>query len=124
MKILLTDIDGVVLDWVAHFEKYLNTYYPDNKLANPKEFDLNLRYTDLKPMSESMGNDKDYMRNIVKNFNNTAWIGFLQPLRDAKEVLPKFKDAGYKIIACTSMGTDPYANSLRKIWKDPYGNKS
>ena len=33
MKILLTDIDGVVLDWVAHFEKYLNTYYPDNKLA-------------------------------------------------------------------------------------------
>ena len=65
MKILLTDIDGVVLDWVKHFEAYLDRYYPDNKLANPKEFDLNLRYTDLKPMSESMGEEKDFMRVLV-----------------------------------------------------------
>ena len=115
MKILLTDIDGVVLDWVKHFEAYLDRYYPDNKLANPKEFDLNLRYTDLKPMSESMGEENDFMRDVVKNFNTTAWIGYLEPFRDAKDVLPKFKDAGYKIIACTSMGTDPYSKALRKM---------
>ena len=66
-------------------------------------------------MSESMGEEKDFMRDVVKNFNTTAWIGYLEPFRDAKDVLPKFKDAGYKIIACTSMGTDPYSKALRKM---------
>ena len=51
----------------------------EKEKANPKEFDLNLRYTDLKPMSESMGEEKDFMRNVVKNFNTTAWIGYLEP---------------------------------------------
>jgi hypothetical protein len=115
MKLLLTDIDGVVLDWVKAFETYLDKYYPGNKLADPKEFDLNLRYTDLQPMSESMGKDKNYMRDIVKNFNNTAWIGFLEPFRDAKEILPKIKADGWTIIGCTSMGTDSYATALRRI---------
>ena len=37
-KILLTDIDGVVLDWSGHFNNYLRTYHPDKELMDPTTF--------------------------------------------------------------------------------------
>ena len=39
-KILLTDIDGVVLDWQKHFNKYLDKYYPGEELFDPTVFCL------------------------------------------------------------------------------------
>tara|TARA_Y100001937_G_scaffold95985_1_gene130422 strand:- start:480 stop:1031 length:552 start_codon:yes stop_codon:yes gene_type:complete len=98
MKILLTDIDGVILDWSGHFNKYLKTYYPDLGLMNPTEFD---QTSDI--------------AKVMHRFNTSAWLGWLQPLRDAQEILPKFKEAGYDIICCTAMGDDPYSQALRKV---------
>ena len=97
MKILLTDIDGVVLDWQKHFNNYLDKYYPDEKLFDPTVF----------AQGERTGK-------IIKEFNNTAWIGFLEPWKDSVEVLTELKNMGWKIYGCTSMGTDQYANALRK----------
>ncbi|OUU18548.1 MAG: hypothetical protein CBC05_02375 [Crocinitomicaceae bacterium TMED45] len=96
-KLLLTDVDGVVLNWSDHFNKYLKQYHPQVSLMNPTTFS----------QTEDIGK-------LIQGFNQTAWIGFLEPLRDAHQVLPKFKEQGWTIIACTSMGTDQYANSLRK----------
>lgn len=96
-KILLTDIDGVVLDWQAHFNDYLDKYYPDQELFDPTVF----------AQGEQTGK-------IIKEFNNTAWIGFLKPWKDSIEVLTELKNLGWKIYGCTSMGTDQYANALRK----------
>ncbi len=96
-KILLTDIDGVVLDWQKHFNNYLDKYYPDEELFDPTVF----------AQGERTGK-------IIKEFNNTAWIGFLEPWKDSVEVLTELKNMGWKIYGCTSMGTDQYANALRK----------
>ena len=96
-KLLLTDVDGVVLNWSEQFNKYLKQYHPDKALMDPTTFS----------QTEDIGQ-------LIKGYNLTAWIGFLQPLRDAQEVLPRFKEQGWTIIACTSMGTDQYANALRK----------
>ena len=38
MKLLLTDIDGVILNWSDHFRKYLQQYYPDVDLWDPTVF--------------------------------------------------------------------------------------
>ena len=97
LKILLTDIDGVVLDWQQHFNDYLDKYYPGQELFDPTVF----------AQGEETGK-------IIKEFNNTAWIGFLKPWKDSVQVLTEFKNAGWHIFGCTSMGTDPYANALRK----------
>ena len=96
-KILLTDIDGVVLDWQKHFNKYLDHYYPGEELFDPTVF----------AQGERTGK-------IIKEFNNSAWIGFLEPWKDSVEVLTELKKMGWKIYGCTSMGTDQYANALRK----------
>ena len=37
-KIILTDIDGVVLDWQTHFNDYLDKYYPGQELFDPTVF--------------------------------------------------------------------------------------
>ena len=37
MKILLTDIDGVLLDWSGHFNKYLQTYHAAEILPKFKQ---------------------------------------------------------------------------------------
>ena len=96
-KILLTDIDGVVLDWQKHFNKYLDHYYPREELFDPTVF----------AQGERTGK-------IIKEFNNSAWIGFLEPWKDSVEVLTELNHMGWKIYGCTSMGTDQYANALRK----------
>ena len=96
-KILLTDVDGVVLNWSDHFNKYLKQYHPEVSLMNPTTFS----------QTEDIGK-------LIKGFNQTAWIGFLEPFRDAQQVLPQFKKKGWTIVTCTSMGTDQYANALRK----------
>jgi hypothetical protein len=96
-KILLTDIDGVVLDWQKHFNKYLDHYYLGEELFDPTVF----------AQGERTGK-------IIKEFNNSAWIGFLEPWKDSVEVLTELNHMGWKIHGCTSMGTDQYANALRK----------
>ena len=75
-KIILTDIDGVVLDWQSHFNDYLDKYYPGQELFDPTVF----------AQGEETGK-------IIKEFNNTAWIGFLKPRKDSVEVLTEFKNA-------------------------------
>ena len=97
-KILLTDVDGVILDWSGHFNNYLRTYHPDKQLMDPTTF------AQAPDTAE-----------LIESYNKTAWIGFLQPHKDAIEVLKEIRDAGWVIIACTSMGTDRYANALRKM---------
>ena len=96
-KLLLTDVDGVVLNWSEQFNKYLKQYHPEKALMDPTTFS----------QTEDIGQ-------LIKGYNLTAWIGYLQPHKDAAEILPKFKQAGYDIICCTAMGHDPYSYSLRK----------
>jgi len=96
-KIILTDIDGVVLDWSGHFNKYLMQYHPEQKLMNPTTFS----------QTEDIGV-------MIEDFNKTAWIGFLDAHKDAREILPILKNEGWQIYGCTSMGSDQYANALRK----------
>jgi beta-phosphoglucomutase-like phosphatase (HAD superfamily) len=50
----------------------------------------------------------------MRSHNNSAWLGYLEPMRDAKEVLLQIKREGWEIHGCTAMGFDPYAISLRK----------
>lgn len=96
-KILLTDLDGVILDWSGRFDEYLKMYSPTSKSMDPTVFEQ----TD------------DIAQHMIA-FNRSAWIGYLEPLRDAREILKNFKQDGWQIFACTAMGYDPYSCSLRK----------
>ena len=94
-KTILTDIDGVCLDWQTQFQKYLDYYHPGKSLDDPTT-------------------QYEHMKTQMHSFVQSAWMGWISPLRDAVEILTKFKQDGYEVHGCTAMGFDPYAIALRK----------
>lgn len=104
-KYILTDIDGVVLDWEESFVvwmEHLGHTLVDGyqyKYGVDKRFGLNKAITDQ----------------LVRQFNASAAIGFLPPMRDAQYYIKLLHEKHkYKFIAVTSLSLDPYAQKLRK----------
>jgi len=104
-KIILTDIDGVVLDWEEGFSIWME-HHGHNTVEGFKEFyGIHDRY----------GIGKDVGKKLVEQFNSSAAIGFLPPLRDAQYYIKKLHEKyNYKFVAVTSLSDDPYAAKLRE----------
>ena len=103
-KYILTDVDGVCLDWEEAFDVWManqgHTPVKDYKLM----YGVHNRFNIEKPVS----------RHMVRMFNSSAAIGFLPPLRDAQYYIKKLHEKHkYKFIAVTSLSLDPYAQKLR-----------
>lgn len=104
-KIILTDIDGVVLDWEEGFSVWAE-HHGHTKVEG---------YQFVYSIGERYGMSYQAGSNLVKIFNESAAIGFLPPLRDAQYFIKKLSEQhGYKFIAVTSLSLDPYAHMLRE----------
>ena len=105
-KIILTDVDGVLLDWEWAFDIYLQQHgfkkVPDGHL----KYDIGKRY----------GIDPDQGQKLIKIFNESAAIGFLPPLRDAMHYVKRLhEEHGYVFHAITSLSRDENACELRRM---------
>lgn len=101
-KLILTDCDGVLLNWEYAFDVWMNEQ-GHHRVRND-HYSINVRY-DI---------DREVGFKCVKDFNRTAAIGFLPPLRDAVYYVEQLhKKHGYVFDVVTSLGTDPYAHYLR-----------
>ena len=104
-KIILTDCDGVCLDWETAFF----TWMAHNGM-NPVGEDWKLKYK----VSQRFGVTQKEGQRLTNQFNSSAAIGFLPPLRDAQYYMKKLSEKhGYKFVAVTSLHSDPYAQELR-----------
>ena len=104
-KIILTDADGVLLNWEYAFTCWMEQQgYQEQPGAN-FQYDIAKRFN-----IES--NNKGHK--LVRQFNESAAIGFLPPLRDAQHYV-KLLHEKYNIdfLAITSLSLDPYAKELR-----------
>ena len=105
-KIILTDVDGVAVDWEYAFDVYLQTHgfhkVPDGHL----KYDIGKRY----------GIDREQGKKLIKIFNESAAIGFLPPLRDAMYYIKRLhEEHGYVFHAITSLSNDVNAQALRTM---------
>ena len=50
---------------------------------------------------------------FVKKFNESAWVGFLPAMRDARSGIAKLVEHGWTFIAITSLSLDKKAQMLR-----------
>ena len=57
---------------------------------------------------------KNIGHNLIRQFNASASIGFLPPLRDAQRYMEKLVEAGYRFVVLTSLSTDKHAQVLRE----------
>ncbi|MDA8842111.1 hypothetical protein N9N08_00365 [bacterium] len=104
-KIILTDIDGVVLDWEEGFSVWMEHH--GHELVDDYQYMYNIG--DRYGMSHEAGSK------LVKQFNESAAIGFLPPLRDAQYFVKKLNEQhGFYFLAITSLSLDPYAKQLRE----------
>jgi hypothetical protein len=74
-KIILTDADGVLLDWEYAFDVYLRTHGFNKVEGGEYKYSIGKRY----------GIEPEQGKKLVKIFNESAHMGFLPPLRDIVE---------------------------------------
>ena len=103
-KVILTDIDGVVLNWEEAFHVWMEHQ------GHTSDEDYRHSYY----IHDRFGISHEVGMHCVKTFNQSAAIGFLPPLRDSQYYVNLLVDQGYRFLAVTSMSTDPYAKMLRE----------
>jgi FMN phosphatase YigB (HAD superfamily) len=107
-KVILTDVDGVLFDWIYHFEKWL---------TNQKKIkidDTHSGYTESYKIHERYNLPKDDGYALAREFNNSAEIGFLTPYRDAVKYVRKlYEEHGFIFHVITSQTDNKSAQTLR-----------
>ncbi len=105
LKVILTDCDGVILDWEEGFSVWME-HHGHNKVDG---------YQYVYSIGDRYGLSREQGNKLVKQFNESAAIGFLPPLRDAQYFVKKLHEQHqYKFICITSLSLDPYAKYLRE----------
>jgi FMN phosphatase YigB (HAD superfamily) len=103
-KVILTDVDGVLLDWLFAFTQWMDKHGYTVVKGGENEYDVTKRY----------GLDKVEKERLVRMFNESAWIRKLPPLRDAIKYVKKLhEDHGYVFRVISSLSNDYYAQHLR-----------
>ena len=101
-KIILTDCDGVCLDWEFGFHTWMQTH--GHTLHDKDVYSVATQY-DL---------SKSTAKGLVEIFNSSASMGFLPPLRDSQYYIKLLAEKlGYKFVAVTSLSHDESAQKLR-----------
>lgn len=102
-KLILVDCDGVLVDWLYGFTKWMKQH--GYKIVNPNEYNIGKMY----------GIPEEQSKSLTKIFNESAAIGWLPSFRDAVKYVRKLhEDHGYVFHCITSISLDDNAGKLRK----------
>ena len=105
-KLILTDCDGVCLDWEYAFNVWMQEHGFAEVAGSKLSYDMGLRY----------GISREQVVKLIKVFNESAAIGFLPALRDAMYYVKKLVEKhGYRFHCITSLSLDPNAQRLREM---------
>ena len=106
-KLILTDCDGVILDWEWAFSVWMQERGYTLKADNKKSYYLHHHYNELEERDS---------KKVVKTFNESAAIGFLPALRDSAFYVKRLhEEHGYKFRVITSLSLDKNAQKLREM---------
>ena len=114
-RIILTDVDGVLLEWEHHFTKWMLQYtlfdergarYHPHRLLPDKE---NTYW-----MEERFGLPKEEMGKKIREFNRSAWMGTQRPMLESQTWVKLLHAEGWTFIPITSQTSDKPAQELRK----------
>ena len=100
-KIILTDCDGVLLAWEGAFHQWMES----------KGFTI--KEEAIYDISKTFGIPKSLGNKLVKEFNESAWMGFLPAFKDARSGVAKLVVHGWQFIVITSLSLDSKAQMLR-----------
>lgn len=102
-KVILTDVDGVLLDWEEHFRVWMSHEYGYDRSENLGAYRL----------AEHYGLPEDTIWDRVEEFNYSTHAGFMRPHEEAVKYVRLLADKGYRFITVTSFGGSPESRALR-----------
>lgn len=106
-KIILTDCDGVILDWEWAFHIWMQEHGYVLKPEGTISYYLHDHFEDL---------DQFEAKKLIRIFNESAAIGFLPSLRDATYYVKRLhEEHGFKFHCITSLSKDKNAQRLREM---------
>ena len=105
-KLILTDIDGCVLDWEYAFNTWMGEHGFEEVPGSKLNYDMSVRY----------GIPREQVVKLIRMFNESAAIGFLPAQRDATYYIKRLhEEHGFRFHAITSLSLDPNAQKLREM---------
>ena len=106
-KLILTDADGVILDWEWAFSVWMQERGYTLTADNKKSYYLHDHYNELEERDS---------KKVVRTFNESAAIGFLPALRDSAHYVKRLhEEHGYEFRVITSLSLDKNAGRLREM---------
>jgi uncharacterized HAD superfamily protein len=103
-KILLTDCDGVLLDWEAKFDTF----------AKRLGYRFKDTYANSYSIGEQLGITHEESHALIAKFNSSSDFESLPAFRDSVEGITRLKSEGWKIVVITTAGMHPWTYGLRK----------
>lgn len=104
-KTILTDVDGVLLDWAAGFDRWMIAQGYQHRPGQEHAYLINERFQEL-TYEESKAK--------IREFNESEAAGNLKPLRDAREGVYRLAAQGYTFGVITSHSDHPEACRRRE----------
>ena len=114
-RIIITDVDGVLLEWEHHFTKWMlqKTLF-DDRGARYHPYRLLPDKQDTYWMEERFGLTKNEIRIQIREFNRSAWMGTQRPMLGSQTWVKLLAAEGWTFIPITSQTSDKPAQELRK----------
>ena len=128
-RIILTDVDGVLLEWENHFTQWMlqRSYYND-KGERVYPYKLLPDKQNTYEMAERFGLEINQIRKEIREFNKSAWMATQSPMPESQTWVKLLHAEGWTFIPITSQ-TDliappaiipvPVGADLIKILPDP-----
>ena len=103
-KVILTDCDGVLMNWEYAMNVWMKSQGYEMIDGGETCYDMGDRY----------GLDHELKKRLVRQFNESAAMGFLPPLRDAMYYVDLLhRKHGYTFHMITSLSKNEHAQQLR-----------
>ena len=104
-RLILTDIDGVCLDWNTGFDIFMKDNGYSRIPDTDHHYNLAYRY-----------NVKDWkcVNKLVTDYNESPLMKYLDPLPGAVETIHKLANDGFRFTAITSISDKPTAKIYRQ----------
>lgn len=103
-RIILTDADGVILNWEWAFNIWM------------EEHGFTQNDTNVYNVAKRFNISTDQSRKLVKMFNESASIGFIPALRDAVYYVKRLhEEHGFEFHCITSLSSNKNAQKLREM---------
>jgi hypothetical protein len=104
-KIILSDCDGVLLDWRTGFLDWLPDHISDT---------LQMDALEHENFNNAFDYDQRHIDELAHEFNRSEAISRLAPWHDSVEYVKKLGELGFRFHICTAMGTNELCQQYRE----------